>query len=132
MKKTKIKLSVGDIYLEDLTKEDIKILKPYIDEVFSNLDDSDYERIKKLTASEIEHELNNMTEGQLYHFAKTNENFMEFSSWKADSFTLKIWKEIFKRNNLGYKQLRSLSKKQRNQLTKLGLSYRKDPDQGKS
>jgi Mor family transcriptional regulator len=132
MKKTKITLSVGDIYLEDLTKEDIKILKPYIDELFSNLDDSDYERIKKLTASEIEHELNNMTEGELYHFAKTNENFMEFSSWKADSFTLKIWKEIFKRHNLGYKQLRSLSKKQRNQLTKLGLSYRKDPDQGKS
>lgn len=55
-----------------------------------------------------------MTEGELYHFAKTNKNFMEFSSRKADSFTLKIWKEIF----LGYKQVRLLSKKQRNLINK--------------
>ena len=110
----------------ELTKEGIKLLKPKIDEAFAGLDDSEYFRIKKLQGSEIEIELQKMSDGDLYHFAKTNEEFMTFISYMADPFTIKIWKELFKRHNLGYKQVRLISNKQRNLLKELGIKYRQD------
>ncbi|PWN59161.1 hypothetical protein [Chryseobacterium oncorhynchi] len=116
-------VSFGEI---ELTEEDLKLAKPIIDLAFSSLDDSHYDTVKKMKVSDVLETLAKMTDGELYHFAKINEEFMTSAGYKIDSFTLRIWKEIFKRNGIGYKQVGYISNKQRNLLIRLGLKYRVD------
>lgn len=105
-----------------LTEVDVKNLKPIIDKAFANLDDNLYHNLKVSNKETIEITLKSMSEEQLIEFAKTNDLFKIKHSYKQDSFTQKIFREIFIRKGIGYKQIRHLSRKQRNLIESLGIS----------
>jgi hypothetical protein len=113
----KVTLSFGEV---DLTPEDIKILKPIVDREFDNLDETIYKRLKVSTPAEIVEALGDMTDEQLLQFAKVNDLYRR-NGYRVDAFTQKIYRELFLRNNLGYKQIGHLSNKQRNFLESKGL-----------
>lgn len=105
----------------ELTPEDIRNFKPQIDKAFENLDSLDNFQFRNLPKQEIEKKLEEMTFGELYQFAKENEEFMTFKHYQADQVTRQIWKELCKRKGLGWKQLLRLSKIQTEYLESLGL-----------
>lgn len=118
MKTFTIKLSNDEIVVSE---EDIKLGMPQWENAFNSLGDSGYSRIKAMKGSEIVLELENMPDGDLYQLAKENDKHIEYKTYHADSFTIKIRQELFKRKGLGYKQVGHLSKVQRNYLGTLGL-----------
>ncbi|MDV7696268.1 hypothetical protein N6B72_04965 [Chryseobacterium soli] len=122
MKKLTIKLSNGQEV--ELIAEDVKILKHIIDQAFANLDDSEYERIKKLKPSDIPSELELLSDGDLFLIAKQNDEHIEEKEYNRDSFTIKIRQELFKRRGIGFIQIKHLSRIQRNYLDSLGLKNR--------
>ncbi|ASK29698.1 hypothetical protein CEY12_06090 [Chryseobacterium sp. T16E-39] len=117
MKTITIKLSSG---LEvTLTEEDKKL----IDEKFANLDENLYSILKVSSPDQIKAVLEKMTNEELLQFAKLNDQEIE-ETYYPDPFSQKIYSEIFKRNNLGFKQLRKLSSIQRDFLKSLGLKVK--------
>jgi hypothetical protein len=116
----KIKLSFGET---GLTEQDIRDLKPEIDKAFLNLNQDEYTKLKNSTKTVIEETFENMTDEELLKFAKVND-LHKREHYIVDSFTQKIYAELFKRIGLGHKQLRTLSFKQRKYLKSLGLRDR--------
>lgn len=106
-----------------LTPEDIKMLKPKIDEAFANLDENLYPLLKVSTPEKIKETLENMTDAELEEFAKIND-LHKRGGYKPDAFTQKIFSEIFFRAGLGYKQLGHLSSKQSALLETKGIKSR--------
>lgn len=118
MKEIKYKLSNGQEI--ELTEEDVKNLKPIIDEAFLKLDESVYKRLKGSSPTEIVAELAEMSDDNLLNLAKSND-LSPRSGSVHKSFTIKIWAELFKRNGIGKPTGRHLSFKQSAFLEGLGL-----------
>ncbi|SHH95435.1 hypothetical protein SAMN05421866_0003 [Chryseobacterium oranimense] len=118
MRTFKIKLSNKEILV---TEEDIKIGMHQWNNAYNSLIDSRYEQLKKMNVKDFAAELENMSDADLLHLAKENDEHVEFKNYNADDFTIKIRQELFKRKGLGYKQLKFLSKVQRSYLETLGL-----------
>ncbi|NML69996.1 hypothetical protein HHL23_09305 [Chryseobacterium sp. RP-3-3] len=106
----------------ELTPEDIKLLKPVLDEAFANLDDIIYKKLKVSTPDEIREALAAMTNEELLRLAEQNDPHRR-DGRRPDAFSTKIFQEMFKRAGYGYKQLSHMSFKQRNYLASLGLRF---------
>ena len=124
MKTIKFILSSG-IEIE-LTKEDIEQLKPMIDKALANLDDNLYDRLKNSDSKFIEAELQKLNDLELVEFAKIHDEQTEMRLLHLDSFSKKIYSELFKRAGLGFKNVRHLSFTQRDYLKSIGLKYKND------
>lgn len=114
----KIELSNGQEI--ELTDEDVRILKPKIDEAFSKLDESVYKRLRGSSPAEVIAELSEMSDEDLLNLAKTND-LNPRGGQAHKSFTIRIWAEFFKRNGIGKPTGRNLSFKQSAFLQRLGL-----------
>ncbi|MEI7487653.1 MAG: hypothetical protein WCJ72_09635 [Chryseobacterium sp.] len=114
----KIKLSNGQDV--ELNEEDVKNLKPIIDEAFSKFDESVYKRLRGSSPAEVIAELSEMSDDDLLNLAKAND-LNPRGGQAHKSFTIKIWAEFFKRNAIGKPTGRNLSFKQSAFLQRLGL-----------
>ncbi|WP_159479822.1 hypothetical protein [Chryseobacterium sp. 18068] len=122
MKKFEITLSVGNLIF---TEDDIISLKSFVDNCFLELNQDDYKKLKRSSKEVIEKTLEKMTNDQLIEFANINDIYRKEIAYRPDSFTQKIYREIFKRKEgMGFKQLGHLSSKQREYLESLGLKSR--------
>ena len=110
----------------ELTKEDMEQLKPMIDKALANLDDNLYDRLKNSDSKFIEVELEKMNDLELVEFAKVHDEQTEMKLLHLDSFSKKIYSELFKRAGLGFKNVRHLSFTQRDYLKSIGLKYKND------
>ncbi|PWN60031.1 hypothetical protein [Chryseobacterium oncorhynchi] len=118
----KFRLSIGEI---ELSEEDIRLIKPQIDKAFVGLEQDEYEKLKESKPDEIKMALENMDDDELLYIAKVNDQKKPDNRYRPDSFSQKIYRELFKRKgDLGYKQLNHLSTIQRKYLTSLGLKER--------
>ncbi|PXW07105.1 hypothetical protein C8D70_12320 [Chryseobacterium sp. CBTAP 102] len=117
-----VTLSIGEITISD---KDILKLKPLLDQAFIELDDSAfYKKILGMKPVEQVKELEDMTDEDLINLAKANDLYSS-GGQVYSNFTIKIWKELFKRVGLGYKQVnRYLSFAQSSYLEGLGLKSR--------
>ncbi|CEJ71290.1 hypothetical protein BN1195_03635 [Chryseobacterium oranimense G311] len=104
----------------ELSPEDIKGLKQILDREFENLDETVYKKLKVSTPDEIAEALGDMTDEELLQFAKVNDQYRR-EGYIIDPFSQKIYRELFIRARLGFKQLRKLSVIQRNFLESKGL-----------
>ncbi|MGE8528484.1 hypothetical protein [Chryseobacterium rhizosphaerae] len=112
-----VKLSSGEIRL---TEEDIRTLKPVIDDVISIMDRPVLEGLELESSLRIKEVLGILSEEQLVEFAKKIEK-----EAGPRHVTNKIRAELFKRSGLGHKQVGSyLSTKQRSLLKLLGLHHK--------
>lgn len=124
MKTINFKLSSG-IEIE-LSKDDMEQLKPLIDNALANLDVNLYERLKKSESKIITETLGEMNDLELIEFAKIHDAQTVMNMLHLDSFSKKIYSELFKRADIGFKQVSHLSFKQRNYLHSLGLKSRNE------
>lgn len=124
MKIINFKLSSG-IEIE-LSKKDMEGLKPIIDSALANLDVNLYERLKKSESKIITENLGEMNDLELIEFAKIHDAQTVMNMLHLDSFSKKIYSELFKRAGIGFKQVSHLSFKQRNYLRELGLKSRNE------
>lgn len=124
MKTINFKLSSG---IEiDLSKKDMEELKPIIDSALANLDVNLYERLKKSESKTITENLEKMNDLELIEFARIHDAQTVMNMLHLDSFSKKIYSELFKRAGIGFKQVSHLSFKQRNYLKELGLKSKND------
>ncbi|KNB60992.1 hypothetical protein [Chryseobacterium sp. Hurlbut01] len=124
MNKLKFTLSSG-IEIE-LSKDDMEQLKPMIDKALANLDDDLYDRLRNSDSKIIEAELEKLNNLELVEFAKIHDAQTEMKLLHLDSFSKKIYSELFKRAGLGFKNVRHLSFTQRDYLKSIGLKYKND------
>lgn len=110
----------------ELSKEDMEQLKPLIDKALANLDDRLYERLKKADSTVVAEELQKLNDLELIEFAKVHDGQTEMNLLHLNSFSKKIYSELFRRAGLGYKKLRHLSFTQRDYLSSLGLKSKND------
>lgn len=124
MKTINFKLSSG-IEIE-LSKKDMEGLKPIIDSAIANLDVNLYERLKKSESKIITETLGKMNDLELIEFARIHDAQTVMNMLHLDSFSKKIYSELFKRAGIGFRQVSHLSFKQRNYLKELGLKSRNE------
>ncbi|AZA73591.1 hypothetical protein [Chryseobacterium indoltheticum] len=124
MKTINFKLSSG-IEIE-LSNKDMEELKPLIDSALANLDVNLYERLKKSESKIITETLEKMNDLELIEFARIHDAQTVMNMLHLDSFSKKIYSELFKRAGIGFKQVSHLSFKQRNYLKELGLKSKND------
>ncbi|SHF17817.1 hypothetical protein [Chryseobacterium vrystaatense] len=100
--------------------EDQKMLKKMIDSNLADLDETIYQRLKVSSPAEVETELETMGDDQLLELARLIEK-----EKGPKPLNKRVRSELFKRAGIGYKQLSTyMSKKQREYLESIGLSWR--------
>lgn len=104
-----------------LSEDDVKGLKTLIDQEVLKLEFDFYENLKRSTPAIIENELSKMSDSDLIPFARVHDAKTELNLMRLDSFSKKIYRELFKRAGLGHKQVRSLSRKQLQYMDSIGL-----------
>lgn len=94
--------------------------------VIANLEGNIYENLKKSDSKLLIETLEKMNDLELIELAKIHDGQTEMNLLNIDSFSKKIYSELFKRAGIGFKQVSHLSYRQRNHLESLGLKYKKE------